>query len=353
MTYDEILTAMNAAYTERSGFTPDDASDLGIRFKVVAKATEALYEELEKLGTQVFPQTATGKHLEMHAQIRGLERKPAVASTGNLKFYRETAAPGDIFLPAGIICTTKGEPQVQFETTEDGVLESGETETFVSARALWPGKPGNVAANTVSVMITSAPGITGAINPAAFTGGIDAEADEALRNRLLHSYMNISNGTNTAFYYDIAMRFEGVSSVNVLPRNRGRGTVDVVICCDDPVRETEVSESLADIFFTEKEINVDVSVYPATRDAHSISLQITTDADADFAIVSANCRRRILDYMERLEVGAPLLLARFGQAILDVEGVYNYRLISPTADLLPGADHVIRPGAVVVERIPD
>lgn len=351
MTYEEILGRMTAAYEEKSGFVPDPASDVGIRMAVLAKVAGDLYGEAEMLGQQIFPQTATAEALDRHAQTRGLMRKPAIAAAGTLRFGRETPAAGDIPVPAGTVCSTRGEEGIYFETTAEAAILSGETETEIPARAVEAGRVGNVAAGSVCLMITAAPGVTWVGNPAAFTGGVDAEEDTALRERLLHSYANISNGTNTAFYYDVAMGREGVRSVNVLPRKRGRGTVDVVICCGDSAAEAATAAEIQEVLAEEKEINVDVSVYPAIRDRHNLTVALAVKADADFAIVSAHCREAITAYADSLGVGEPLLRARLGQVILGVEGVYNYSLKAPAADLLPEDEHVIRPGIVTVERL--
>lgn len=50
----------------------DDASDVGIRFKILAEQLSKIKEELEFAKQQSFPQTATGENLETHALERGV-----------------------------------------------------------------------------------------------------------------------------------------------------------------------------------------------------------------------------------------------------------------------------------------
>lgn len=350
MTYDEILLAMRARYRELAGFDADAASDIGIRLRVLAAETAAAYEKIEELRNQVFPQTSSGKCLELHAETRAIKRKPAVAACGTLKFSRETPAYSDILIPAGILCSTRPEPQLFFETTRDTVLSAGEAEVEVEAVASVPGSDGNVATDAVCTMISPAAGITSVTNPEPFSGGVDEESDDALRARLLAAYQNISNGTNSAFYYDLAMSREGVLSVKVLPRRRGRGTVDVVITTPT-VEEDCIAVDIQEELNLRKEINVDVLVLAAIREYPTISAEIAVMEGYRFDLVSKSCKKVITERLSNLNVGESLLLADIGSRLLAVDGVYNYKITSPAKDIIPANDRVLRAGDIEVTRM--
>lgn len=351
MTYDEILSEMRSRYRMLSGFDADAASDIGIRLRVLAAETAAMYEKIEELRAETFPQTSTGKYLELHAETRAITRKPAIAATGTLKFSRETPAYSDILIPAGILCSTRPEPQLLFETSQAAVLAAGETEIEVEAAASVAGSSGNVVAGSVCTMISSATGITGVTNPTAFSGGVDEESDDALRDRLLSAYQNISNGTNSAFYYDLAMSREGVLSANILPRRRGRGTVDVVITTLSAETQDETASGLQDELNRRKEINVDVQVLAATREYPAISAEIAVKEGYRFELVAESCKAVITEHLDRLGVGESLLLAAIGSRLLAVDGVYNYRILSPAKDILPANDRVLRAGNIEINRM--
>ena len=351
MTYDEILSEMRTRYRELSGFDADAASDIGIRLKVLSAEAASVYEQINELKTQIFPQTSSGKYLDMHAETRGITRKPAVYSQGMLTFLREMPAMSDILIPEGIICGTKPEPQVLFETLEPAVLAEGETSVRISAIAQTAGEIGNVAAGTVCMMISPAAGITSVINEDAFTGGVEEETDSALKNRLLLAFQNISNGTNSAFYYDLAMSHEGVSSVNVLPRQRGRGTVDVVVACADPVQQSRIVDEISRDFAEKKEINVDVLVLDAIVNELPVTVQIAPKSGHNYELVAEHVRSVIQDYVNGLGVGEPFLAATLGGRLMAVDGVYNHRITSPANDFITLKNHVLRPGAVTVSRM--
>lgn len=342
---------MRARYRELSGFDADAASDIGIRLRVLAAETVAMYEKIEELRAETFPQTSTGKYLELHAETRAITRKPAVAAAGTLKFSRETPSYSDILIPAGILCSTRPTPQLLFETSQAVVLAAGETEIEVEAVAVDPGSNGNIAAGAVCTMISSATGITGVTNSEAFSGGVDEESDKALRGRLLSAYQNISNGTNSAFYYDLAMSREGVLSANILPRRRGRGTVDVVVTTLSAEAQADAAAGLQEELNRRKEINVDVQVLTAIREYLAISADIAVKDGYRFELVAESCKEVIANHLDRLGVGESLLLAAIGSRLLAVDGVYNYRILSPVKDIFPASDQVLRAGNIEINRL--
>ena len=99
--YESFLEQMKQGYQQRTGIPVDSASDVGIRFAVLAEQLALLQQELETAQQQAFAQTATGQALEMHAAQRGLSRKQAVYASGTAVFSREEAAQADIPIPQG------------------------------------------------------------------------------------------------------------------------------------------------------------------------------------------------------------------------------------------------------------
>ena len=60
MTYEEIRARMAAEYAAQAGFAPDDASDAGIRIRVLAGEIYTALCMLETVRAASFPQTACG-----------------------------------------------------------------------------------------------------------------------------------------------------------------------------------------------------------------------------------------------------------------------------------------------------
>jgi uncharacterized phage protein gp47/JayE len=348
MTYDEILTKMKAKYHTLAGLEADDASDIGIRLKVLAAELADFYPQIEELEKQITPLTSTGVYLEYHAQAKGIFRKPGVKAAGTLRFSRETAAGADIAIPAGVVCSISGDDQSTYITTKNGKLAAGKTYVDIDAEAEEPGEIGNAAAGMINVMITPAAGITSVENTAAFAGGAGEESDEALRERLLFSYKNLSNGTNAAYYYDTAMSHGNVAFANVMPRNRGRGTVDVVIKCSNSVLGPKTVSELQNLFNQEKEINVDVYVLEATKKLINNVIEITMKSGCVEKDVINNVKSAIVDYYNSADIGKTMYVTELGSKLNAAEGVATYNIISPAADQAMSGTQVMQYGTVSV-----
>ena len=180
---EALYEEMKAAFASETGMELSDHGDLSVRMRAVAAQVYALYLQSEWVRRQCFPQTAEGELLDQHAALRGIERRAAMPSVGVIRFFASEPAVADCAIEKGTVCMTTG--LVRFETTEEAVLRQGETETRVAAQAVEAGAGGNVAAGTIVRMTVPPVGISGCSNPEAFTGGLDAEEDEALRSRVM------------------------------------------------------------------------------------------------------------------------------------------------------------------------
>ena len=178
MTKDEIYSRMAEAYAEKAGFDPADAADIGLRLQVLAGEMETVLREVDKVRAAAFPQTAGGEALDLHAGERGLERKPAVQAEGALTFSRATALTYDVDIPAGTVCAAS-RAAVEFETTEAATLTAGMLSVTVKARAVQGGRAYNAAIGTVDTLVAPPAGIETVTNETPFTGGTDAETDDA------------------------------------------------------------------------------------------------------------------------------------------------------------------------------
>jgi uncharacterized phage protein gp47/JayE len=125
----------------------------------------------------------------------------------------------------------------------------------------------------------------------------------------------------------------------------------VVIACHSPALEARAAQELGERLALEKEINVDVEVYPAVRDAVNISFAIDTDAGVNYAHAAEACAEAARNFLSSLAVGQPLLLSKLGRELLEADGVSNYHITSPNRDIIPAARRVIRPGTISVERM--
>ena len=138
--FEQILQRMEAEYEEKSGGKVEDVSEVGLRLRVLAGELHRLGASLDWLERQAFPQTATGAQLDLHGAQRGVARRAASHATGTVSFSRYLPLSFDLVVPQGTVCATSGEPVVEYETTQDAVLEAGDLTVNVPVRAVVAGR---------------------------------------------------------------------------------------------------------------------------------------------------------------------------------------------------------------------
>ncbi|WP_312695242.1 baseplate J/gp47 family protein [Caproiciproducens sp.] len=347
--YNEILTRMQERFTALAGYAPDDASDIGIRMKVLAGEIYSVSSAIDWLKMQTFAQSAQGDQLDLRAQERGLARKQSFAASGQLAFQRSTPLWYDALVPAGTVCATAGDSPVRYVTTEAAILKSGGLSITVPAKAEQGGKSGNTQPGTVTVMVTPPSAIESVTNPAAFSGGEDSESDSELRARLMRSYASISNGTNAAFYREAALKYNGVYSVGVVPRENGAGTVSLYLGGRGAAPSAEVIGGVQSGLNLLREINVDVKVAAAQTVPVNIDVAVTpADAVAE-SDAQAACEQAVREYFNDLSVGESVIVTALGVKIFGTGKIKNYIFnTSVTADKKISAGQLAVCGTVKV-----
>jgi len=348
-TTEEIYAELLENYAGRAGFTPADDCDLAIRLYAAAAEIQALLVQADWVLDQSFPQTAEGTYLDAHAQLRDLSRAEASAAAGILRFSAGSAGTSDVTIGSGTVCMTADE--VRFETTADAVLSAGSLSTDVPARAVTAGKNGNVNAGTIAVMTVCPTGITAVTNPAAFTGGTDAEDDESLRARILDSYRRLPNGANAAYYEEIAVGHSGVAAAKAIGRARGIGTVDVYLAAPGGAPDAQTIAAVAADLAAKREIAVDVEVKSPTVSAVNVSTEISVDGGSSFSAVRTAVENAVASFFTGKLLGCGVTMAALQSTVYGVEGVKNCHLLSPAADI--AADAAVLPvlGTLTVTQI--
>lgn len=351
-TYQSILKELLDAYESFSGSRPDDASDAGIRMRVLAGQLFSLHARISWMEGQVFPDSAVGGQLDHLAAMWGLARKAASSAEGLLCFSRPEAEElPEIIIPAGVLCAAPGTQGKQFSTIEETRLQDGETQACARARALEPGASSNVTVGMVTLPVNPPQGVTQVSNPSPFDGGADAETDEHLRRRLLGLLGRMPNGVNADTYRERALSYEPVLEASVLPRARGAGTVDVIILTASETPDAALLARIQEDFSREREIGTNVLVRAAVRTQMDLSAKVLVEYGYDAVQVTARCEEVLRGFLETLPLGSQLLTAQIGDRLFHVEGVANYALISPSEDLLLSADVKLIPGTVHVQSM--
>lgn len=284
----ELYEGMLETFEEKTGFAMEDTADLAVRLYAAAAEIQALYIYADWALTQSFPQSAAGKYLDYHGQLRGITRKSGHKAGGILRFKIDSARAEPLRVPAGTVCTTAG--LVRFVTTEDALIRAGALYADAAAEAEIVGTAGNVPAERITNMTRAPVGVTGVTNPAAFAGGSGEEDDESLRERILDSFIRLPNGANAAFYELRALSHPGVEAVRVIPRHQGIGTVGVVVSGAGGVPEQALLQEIQDDLDSVREIAVDVTVMAPELERMDLAVRILPKPGKSFDSAQAAVR---------------------------------------------------------------
>lgn len=313
-------------YEEQSGFRPENESDIMLRLRVLAGE---LYQEkahAEYILRQMFPSTATGEYLDAHASQRGIVRKGATYAVGRVIFSAGTQEHEDILIPAGTEVCTTGDMR-RFVTESDAVLPSGNRDQSVDVTAVQPGSAYNVKIGSIGIIVTPVMGIVSVSNNTKFSGGSDVESDASLRERIIDSYRNLSNGANAAYYRSLALSVDGVYSASAVGCVRGAGTVNVYACGKASTLPAAKLQEIQALLDEKRELNVDVRVYSPTVVSVNLYIRLDVQDGYDFTTVAENVRTAVTEYINSLGIGHDVLLSNVGEVIYHLEGVAGYKFL--------------------------
>ncbi len=352
-TYEQILRRMTDKYEERTGTSPDSASDIGIRMKVLAGEVFSLQSEYEYVKRQMFPDTAEGEYLDRHAQQRGLTRRSGTKAQGEVMFCLDIPLDYDVTIPEGTVLSTRGDDPQRFVTKSEVTISSGRLSAPSIAEAINEGSDGNVAPDTITVIVTPVHSLLRVVNEYKMSDGTDEESDEQLRRRVLNSFVNIPNGTNKAFYIQSTLEVEGVRAAGVVAGVRGAGTLDVYIMSDNGDPSEELKSSVKTHLESLREINVDIEVGTLVRVPINIYVSVSVKSGYDFAEVEENIREAIEEYFSLIGAGENFYLSEVGEYIQHVEGVDNYTFSTiRSSDTVIDDDCIAWQGTVsITERV--
>lgn len=327
-TYDEILERMNSKFFELSGYEADRVSDIGIRIRLLAGEIFSLSSDIDTIKRQMFPNTATGQYLELHAQQRGLERRKGYKATGQLLFRLDTPLEYELTIPKGTICTTS-DGSLNFVTSEEAVIIRGGNFAFINTEAEKSGTQYNVSPNEVTTIVTYFSVGISIRNASSFVGGTDDETDSELRERIMYSMRNIPNGANADYYISLAKSVENVQSASVRKRD-GQSAIDVYIAGRGQLVLDSDCTEVQRVINANKALGVDVYILKAAKINVGVTVTINIESGYDFNTVKANLENNIREFFLNLCIGENVTLSALGDIVFHTDGITNYSFGSMT-----------------------
>ncbi|MGH2736943.1 MAG: baseplate J/gp47 family protein, partial [Actinomycetota bacterium] len=168
-----------------------------------ARELAILQRQLELVYKSGFIDTAEGSALDMVVAILGVERKDRQFASGIVRFFRDSPAPADIFVPEGTLVSTSTDPVVAFTTNSPRTLRRGQLSVEAEVRAEEPGATGVVAAGAINVVNQTILGISGVTNESPTVFGGSAESDDELRGRAKKVLERVGRATPGAIMHSL------------------------------------------------------------------------------------------------------------------------------------------------------
>lgn len=295
-------------------------------------ASELCQQTLPEIIKLIFPMYAYGEWLDYHAQMRGISRRPATASSGTLQLTvtKNTNIPeGSQFSTASV----DGQPSVVFETTQ-GKFNLPEGTTEVPVKCTQTGTAGNVIAGTVIFKLSQLSGVTAVTNQEAITGGTEEEDDDSLRARIvsLDQSQSVSYVGSVADYKRWSSEVPGVGGVTVIPAQDDSGLVTLVITDSngDPANE-EICQNVYDYIMSpaDPELrltapNVKLSVIPPTITELFISATVEVGTGSSLDAIKTAFIEAVQAYLDTARSDGEVRYTQIGKILAGISGVYDY-----------------------------
>lgn len=315
-------------------------SVLGVLSRVVAGAAHGLYGYLDYLSRQIFPDVSEAEFLERQASLFGINRVAATFSAGPVTI---TGTSGTV-IPAGTLLQRAD--GTEYETQADGTISSGTVS--ISVQAVEAGEDGEAEESVSLSFVAPVSGANSAatVGTGGLTGGEDAEDDDSLRDRLLDRMRQPPQGGASHDYETWALEVAGVTRAWVYPQELGLGTVTVRFVCDDEdpvIPDAAKVEAVQDYIDARRPVTADVTVAAPTAVALDFEIEIVPNTTAVKAAVQAELE----DLIRRdAEPGGTILLSQIKTAIGVSEGVTDFTLTDPTADVTHTTGQIATMGAI-------
>ncbi len=296
--------------------------------RVVAGASHMLHGHLDYLGRQIFADTADETFLTRQGGIFGVARNPPEFATGEVTI---TGTNGTV-IPAGtVLIRADG---TEYTTDAEETIASGTATADVTASVA--AEDGNCDAATELSFESPISGADSVVTVAVggLSGGADLEDVEDYRVRVLERMRSPPHGGAEADYIAWAKEVSGVTRAWVYPSANGAGSVVVRFVRDDddsgPIPDSGEVTTVQDYIDERRPVTAAVTVAAPVAAPVAFTIEVTPDTSDVREAVEAELE----DLMRReAEPGATLLLSAIRTAIGNAEGLEDYALTVPAADV--------------------
>lgn len=335
----DIITRMlnilpNTISKEENGWVCDLFTPVAIEH---ARAIEFVLTEAIK---NIIPKYSYGDILLNHAENRGLIRRSATYA----KVVLTVRGISGTVIPAGFQFSTAATLEnagIVFAVEKEyQIPESGEIAVF--AVCINAGIIGNVAAETILLMVKPQKGITSIVNKEAAYGGFEEETEDSLRQRIAEydAKQGSSFVGSPADYKRWAMEVEGVGEAKIVPATDDSGIVTIILtdlngqpASDEICRNVYCYIMRPDSLYERlAPCNALLKVIPANALKISIETVVELENGYTLEMIETAFTADILEYFKSGRVREEIKYTEIGSILIQTEGVFDYTNLKINGD---------------------
>ena len=366
--FRQLIEDMTATLQSSATALVDVSVGSVIRAIFEANASVALW--LQWLIVQVLQatraSTSSGSDLDSWMLDFGLSRLPAVPSSGLVTFSRYALGLSALIPVGSMVKSADG--KVSFAVVENStisiwsqsaggyVIPSSVASADLPVVCTTAGSAGNVLAGTINVIAASLPGVDQAVNANPFLDGIDAESDDAFRNRFRGYLTSRSRATLGAIEDAIAGVRQGlryVISENTAENGQAvAGSFLAIVDDGSGYPSNDLLSNVATAIEAVRPIGTTFAVMPPQVLTVNVSMIVELVRGEQAAPEIAAIQQGVANYLNNLGVGETASMTRLAgqayQASPLSRNVTAILLNGSSADAVPGPYAVIKAGQIMV-----
>jgi uncharacterized phage protein gp47/JayE len=326
-TYADMESQLNLQSTDGLPNPVLRRSVLGVLAHVVGGSSYMLQGFLEYMARQVIVDTAESDFLQGWARVWGVNRKTAAFAQGSVLFK---GSKGSI-IPQGILLQRSD--GIIF--TVDQATTFQEDQVTVPVTATLAGQQSNTAAGTTLSLISPIQGICSDINVTVdgIQGGYNAEDDNGLRARLLKRIQTLPQGGALSDYEAWVMEVPGVKQAWIFPEYFGLGTVGVAFSLvgNDVVLPNLEKIQEVQVYLDERRpVTAEVIVFLPRLTPLDMTIKVTPLTSGVQQAITTELQAL---FRREAKPAAVIRLSQIHEALMLVNGIEDYVLVTPTATL--------------------
>lgn len=366
--FSELVSEQIIAIQARAGKLMDFS--IGSILRSLAESNAGIASWLQQLVVRLLvttrASTCSGEDLDSWMADFSFRRLSAVQASGMVTFSRFTTTQ-QALIPSGTKVRTLDGTQT-FTVVSDSTIKSfrpgqqgyelpaNKASIDVPVRASRAGAAGNVQTGTVSVIAGTVAFIDTVTNAKPFTGGKDAETDEAFRARFVKWFSSLSKATKEAIEFALLNMQSGVSltlTENVSYAGMPQPGYFFAVVDDGTGKPSDAFIKKAhDAIEKTRGFTISFGVFPPVVITADVSMVVKTNSPEHHAEVVELVKRAIEKYISRLCLGQLLSSSKLIRVAFDaspmITNVPVLTLNKGVTELPATFKEVIRPGLIEV-----